>query len=618
MAQSTMPGEMVENDPVRFSLILNRLDSITEEMTLTLERSARTAILAVSRDFSCAIFDRDCRQIAMHDALPVHTNSFNLLIAEIAGAFGDDIHDGDVFICNDPSRYNTHIADLVTALPVFVDGELLFWAATRGHQLDVGAFVPASMSAAATNVWEEGLCIPPLKLVDRGRMRKDVVELYLANVRYRELLHADLLAQLGSIEKGRQRLLEMVDVYGVDDLRRYTEQMIVYARRRMVDEIRRMPDGTYRAEGWIDSDSYDLRDIPVRVEITIRDGHVTVDYSDSAPQARGGVNGSVATTRAAGAMPFLYYVSADIPHNQGAIDQITVQSRPGTICNASYPASTSCATVVPSNLMSDIVNMALAEAMPEKVLAGIARSSNTPQLSGDRGWDGEPWGVMVFNNRGGMGAAADVDGWPIFGSHASFGGLKSHSIEQLELIYPFEVEYMEIEPDSMGFGKQIGGAGVRMSVVPCYGTIECITFGDGARNPPHGVAGGTAASGGGHYVEARDGTRTFAASAARLNFSEGERYAGVSPGGGGHGNPLDRDLETLRRNVRDGVVSREAARTVFGVVFTDDDDPRIDEAPTAALRTELAGRRRPAYEPGSPNSSRWIERNFRDGDTVLA
>jgi N-methylhydantoinase B len=354
------------------------------------------------------------------------------------------------------------------------------------------------------------------------------------------------------------------------------------------------------------------------VSVTIRGDHVTVDYAGSGPQAKGGVNGSYATTQAAGAVPFLYYIDPDIPHNQGVIDHITVTAPLGTICNPRHPASTSCATVVPTNLMSDVINKALGQAMPERVLSGIPRAANVPQFAGQTDWSGQPWGAMLFNNRGGMGAAFDVDGWPLFGSHGSFGGLKTQSVEQIELLYPLQIESLEIEPDSMGFGRHNGGPGIRMVVRSVNGPVDVITFGDGCRNPPHGIAGGTMAIGGGQYVEAADaGGRRYASASGLLRAAPGDRYVGVSSGGGGHGNPLDRDVERVRCDVRDGFVSRRAAERHFGIVLDDGFDPPIDAVETARRRAILAEHPRPELEPVVAAAGRWAEDDMRPGDVFL-
>lgn len=615
---TTAPVTETGYDPITFSVIMSRFDSIANEMTLTLERSAWTSILALCRDFSCAVYDAVPRQISMMDALPIHTTSLRLVLAEIARTFEGRINDGDVFMCNDPYRFNTHVGDLVTAAPVFVDGEHLFWSVTKGHQMDMGAFVPSSVTAAAQNVFQEGLTIPPIKLFDAGVEREDVTDLYLSNLRFRDLLRGDLMAQLGSIEKGKQRLVELCTEYGVAEVRRYTDAIIDYADRRMAEEVRRMPDGVYHGEGWIDSDGTDVIDIPIKVTVTIDDDRVKVDYTGSGPQAKGGMNGSLATSIAAGSVPFLYYIDPDIPHNQGCIDHIEVFAPKGTICNPHYPASTSCATIVPSDMMSDAINKALSAAMPDKVLGGTARCGNVPQFSGDDDGTGQPWGVMLFNNTGASGAASDADGWPLFESNAAFGGLKAQSVEQIELLYPMYVDVLEVEPESMGYGRQIGGPGVRMQIRPVTGALECITFGDGCRNPPHGVAGGTPGIGGGQYVEdGESGARRFVSASGQMQIGTHEHYVGVSTGGGGNGNPFERDVERVRREVRDGLISYETARRVFGVALTHGLDPQIDEAATAELRERFGSDVRPEVLPTEPGAATWVEQHMRDGDVYL-
>jgi N-methylhydantoinase B len=605
----------VEYDPITFSVILNRLQSIANEMTLTLEHTAWTSILALCRDFSCAIYDSGPRQLCMYDALPIHTTSMQLVLQEIASAFAGEIHEGDIFACNSAYRANTHVGDLVTACPVFVDGEHLFWSVTKGHQMDTGAALPSSVVASAKNIWQEGLQIPPLKLYDRGSPREDVIELYLLNMRYRELLQGDLLAQLGSIEKGKERLIELCREYGVEEVKRYASAIIDYADRRMSDEIRSIPDGVYRGEGWVDTDGIERFNIPIRVTVTIEGDQVCVDYRESGPQGEGGLNGSYATSQAAGAVPFLNYIDPDIPHNHGCIRHIRVLTEKGTICEAEYPASTSSATIVPSDAMQDAVHKAMAHAIPDRVLAGTVRCSNVPQFTGVDERTGEAWGVMLFNNTGGQGASKETDGWPLYESSAAAGGLKAQSIEEIELLYPLLVEQMEIECDSMGFGEWIGGPGVRFVARPVRGQMEGLTFGDGCDNPPHGVLGGTAGIGGGQYVEnAQSQKRTFISASGYFRVDSDEFYVGVSTGGGGYGNPLERDPEQVRLDVRDGIVSAQRARDIFGVVLGDNG---VDAAETARLRGELSREARPLIVPESPGAGSWVAEQLRDGDEYL-
>jgi N-methylhydantoinase B len=619
-ADAGVSGSDTEFDPVTFSVILNRFNSIAEEMTITMEKTAYTSILALARDYSCAIYDQAARQVCMFDAVPVHTTSMHLVIEETARTFADNIHEGDIFLVNHPYRGNTHVADLVTAVPVFHGGEHLFWSVTKGHQQDCGAFVPASIPVMAQNVWQEGLQIPPIKIAERGELRDDLIDLYLANVRYPELLHGDLLAQLASIETGRRRLIELVDEYGTEAVKFYVDEAIAYADRRMSAALREIPDGTYKAETWVDSDGATALDIPIKVAVTVSDDQVHVDYSGSGPQSPTGQNGTVACLHAAAGIPFMYYIDPDVPKNHGCISHVHASAPEGTICNARFPASTATATVTPANAMHSVVNQAMVEAIPERVAAGGARTNNQPDFVGVDPDTGEPWAALLLNNSGGQGASKETDGWPLWGSENAMGAMKAQPIEQLELLYPLLIEMMEIEEDSMGCGEWIGGPGNRVVVVPTRGTVTCGGFADGYRNPPHGALGGHPGVGGGQYVEnRRTQKRTFISGTGHIRASadEEEVWIGVSSGGGGYGRPEQRDPEQVSRDVRDGIISREAAREVCGVALSDDLEPEIDHATTARLREALAGEVRPNVDPQEPGAATWLSRNKGEQDEYL-
>jgi N-methylhydantoinase B len=503
----------------------------------------------------------------------------------------------------------------VTAAPVFIGDDLVFWSVARGHQADTGAFIPSSASAVPRDIWQEGLTIPPLKVWDAGMLRTDVLELYLSNMRYREMLHGDLLAQVGAIEKGRARLEELCELHGVTTVTAYLDEIIAYSSRRMLEELREIPDGTYEAIGWLDTDGASF-DIPVRVAVTVDSGEVTVDYTGSGPQGPGGINGSWGTAVAAGTSPFLYYVDADIPRNHGCIEHIRVIAPVGTICHAAFPASTHVATVNPSDLMQEVVNKAMARAAPDRVLAGTARGAQNVVTVAGEGLDGSgQWGTLLFNGSGGSGASAKVDGWPVINSLAAFGGMRTAPIEEIELLFPLRIPEWEIETDSMGFGRQIGGPGVRFTFEPLEGDVFCSAGGDARRNPPHGVLGGTAGLGGGAYVTMLDGRRAFIEGAGDINVRQGESWHGVSSGGGGYGDPMERPVEQVRADVQDGVVSVERAGDTFGVIFASLEPYfEVAEDATRAARAGRADAARELITPTQPRAGCWLEDNERSGD----
>jgi N-methylhydantoinase B len=606
-------------DPITFSVLLNRLGSITTEMGIAISHTASSSLLALSHDFSCTVYDGSGRQVAMRDALPIHTNSMHLLLERIVEVFGDDVSDGDSIACNDPYSGNTHIGDLAIATPVFHDGELLFWTAIRAHQLDVGAPAPTSAWAAAKNVWQEGLILPPVKVVERGTPRRDLIELYLANVRWRDMLEGDLLAQIGATRVGARKLQELAERYGSDTMRRFCDEAIEYGARRAAAEIEAMPDGTYHGEAWYDFGA-ETGEPDIRCAVTISGDTVKVDFTGSAPQHAGSMNASYGVLQAAGGIPVLMAIDPDIPHNEGCLRRVEVTAPEGTVCNAAYPGATALATVLPGDVMQEAVTRALVKAIPDRVAAGNCRLANVPMLTGVDPATGVYWGFETWNGGGGGGAAPGADGWPMHGTNAAQGGLHCAPIESTELLRPVIFEWWELEPESMGFGEWIGGAGARSAIRPLH-DVSVIYCCDGQLNPPCGLLGGTPGAGGGSFIEDRvGGSRRFLGREVYAKMTPDEVWVGVSTGGGGYGDPLNRAAERVREDVRGGIYSEEVARAVFGVVLAPERDLPVDVAATEQARQRIAdgraGTGTPLVSPDRRDASGWLRKTLRDGDEI--
>ena len=606
-------------DPITFSVIRNRFEAIGQEMTLAMEQTAWTSVIALARDYSCMIYDAHedgPRQVTMAECLPIHCNSIRELLVEIVSVFEGDIHDGDCYMANDPYRGNTHIPDLVTAMPVFVDGKHVFWTVARGHQLDCGAGEASSIVPAARSIFQEGIVIPPTKLVDRGKERHDIIALYLSNVRYRDALHGDLRAQLGACGVARKGLIELCEQYGRDEVMRYSDGLMDYADHRASEQFRSIPDGVYEGLTWTDTDGNGAVDVPIKATVTKKGADISV-YYDGGPPSTGSFNATHAVRMATATIPFLYYIDPDIPHNHGVLQHITADGKPGTICKAEYPAAVGGATTNPADPMHDVINIAMAEAIPDRVPAGSCHAGHMPNFNGIDARNGKEWGCMLFNSMGGSGGAKGSDGWPMIGTIAGMGGLTSASVEEVELLYPLRIDFNEIVTDSMGAGEWIGGAGTRTRYRPIAGDMEAVGFGEGSRNPPHGVNGGRMSPGGGIFIEHEDGSRTYTSVAGQTLVRAGESWTAYSSGGGGWGSPLERDPETVRRNLRDGLISEEAARDVFGVIVHDDLDRTLDADATTRRRAELATTERRMIDPTVPGAGTWIERHLRDGDRYI-
>ena len=614
-----LAGENI--DPITFSVILNRFNTIAREMTLALEYTSWTSILALARDFSCAIYDAKGRQVCMMDALPIHTNSLHVILGSMVKAFDGNVYDGDVIVSNDPYSGNTHVGDFVTACPVFYKGEHLFWAVTKGHQLDCGAYEATSVAPSAKDVWQEALQLPPIKFYEKGEPRQDVINMYLANVRYKELLYGDLKAQLGSIWTGKRRMIELVDEYGPEEIMDYVEAMLDYADRRTAEEIRKIPDGTYEADSWIDTDGMGNTNLLVHAAVTVKDDQIHVDYAGSAPQGAGGTNGTQGVMEASAGIPLLTAIDPDIPHNDGCLRHITCDAPEGSIVKAKYPAATAMATLCPAGQEQEVVWKALAKAAPERTAAGYGGFHCIPSISGvdERGEEPAGWAAMFFNGGSGGGASMNADGWPLIMTSSGMGGLKIISTEMSELLYPIMMDHHEIEPDSMGHGRTIGGAGIRIKVRPYDTPMECHATGDGAANPPFGLFGGTPGIGGGNYREELDsGHRDYCSSKGYMLIEKGQAWVGVSSGGGGYGDPLERPAEKVREHVRDGIITAETASDIYGVVINPETF-ELDELATKSKRSRIAADRDelPIIQPTKANASQWLENDMREGDNYL-
>jgi N-methylhydantoinase B len=616
-------GAAERMDPITFAVLFSALHSVVEEMSLTFEHSAWSSILAQCRDFSCAVYDAGSPPNAMcvFDGLPVHVHSQPMCLAAMTEFFEGDIGEGDVILANSPYFGTTHIGDLVAVAPVFWEGELVFWAAATGHQMDVGSAYNTSVPVQASDIWKEGFQISPVKLEEGGRLRKDVLELYLGNVRHRDFLYGDLMSQIASVKTGRDRMLELLERWGPDQLKEFGAEVIEYADRRTAAQIAEMPDGTYRSETWVDSDAVGGTNVKVQCALTIDGSDVHIDFAGSGPASRSGVNASWSTCVSSAATPVFTFLDPDIPHNQGCIRHITVDAEPGTITRAQWPASTASATIVPGDAIGDAVWRCLAQALPDRAVAGCGRIAPNAMTAGfDRRVPGVeiPFGVILFNCSSGGGATPEFDGWPLMYDQNALGGMKILPIEVLELHYPLIVRRHEIREDSMGAGRTRGGPGLHFETeVRGTGQVDVYGFGDGIMNPPFGAYGGLPGDGGALYRNEPDGSRTFFSAISYFRVKEGQSWVSASSGGGGYGDPLERAPELVRADVRDGYTSRDAAERLYGVVL-DAEGGAVDAAATAARRAEPAGRRSIAViDPESADAGTYQSTLMGSRDTYV-
>lgn len=606
-------------DPTTFSVILHSLAAATKEMTTTLEYTAKSPFIALMRDHSCSVFDGVPRVLYQEDALPVHSVAGVRTLEAVVEAFGDNIHEGDLFLCNHPYYGGTHNGDLTVMYPVYYKGEHLFWTVTRAHQQNTGQ---PYMGLHPTNVWQEGILIPPVKIFDRGEERQDVINFYLENVRLPDWLRADLLAMIGSVRVGAKRLIELVERYGVEAIKAHLDELIHYADRRTAEEIRQIPDGVYEAEGWADSDGVGTFNSRVKATVTVDDDMVYIDYAGSDPQVEGEINSSQGNMEANGTMGVLTCIDPTIPRNAGCLKHIQVTAPKGTIANAEWPASTYACTVIIGDVLSEVVWKALAHAIPDMVPAGWGRwNISNPGIFGDdyRVESKPPWMYSPLAGGSGGGSTKGYDGWPLAQTACSMAQMKKESIEMVELMFPISVKKNEFISDSAGQGEWVGGYGVELQLQPVKGPMWVWVWSEGHFNPPHGALKGKPGFGGGGYrLDTKTGKRLFYLHRAGLQKIEVDQaWCTFSTGGGGFGSPLDRDPEQVRIGVKNGLISLRSARDDFGVVL-DPEDYQLDHEATESLRNELRAKEEDVvYRPTTPSAASWYRGELKEGDEIM-
>ena len=603
-------------DPTTFSVLLHTIGQASDEMTKVLQRGARSTIISIARDHSASIYSAEPRMLYQNDALPIHTVGGTLNIDAIKEEFGDDIHNGDVFMVNDPYRGTTHNSDLTVIMPVFYKDRHLFWTSIRAHQNNTGE---ASFGHASTSVWQDGIQIPPVKIFERGKEIRSIIRFYLRNVRLPEWLEADLRAMVGSVRTGTKRLAEMTHIHGVDTVLATVEEMIEYSDRRTAAEIRALPDGVYKGESWIDSDGQGTHNIRIACTVTIDDDMVTVDYSESDPQVGGHCNSSLASLRANGSIPVLTTIDPTIPRNEGCMRHIVVKAVEGTVALAKWPASTWWSTTNPGDELIEAAWKALAQAAPDQVPAGWGRIQQRLSMGDDYRTDPPtPFAASIFVAGSGGGGSKGFDGWPLTQCVCALGGLQAESVEMVELLQPLFIERNEFLIDSAGAGEWIGGYGCETVVMPYQGLLYMKFEYEGTFNPPFGLFGGLPGNGGCKYKETPDGKRYFYMAHPDPDaFREGERYVCISSGGGGYGSPVDRPAERVQALVRGEYFSVDAARERFGVVL-DPQSLEIDADETASLREQMRAAAPDVLAlPAEGGAGVFWKTRFRDGDELV-
>ena len=545
---------MKKFDPITLEIYRALYTSVAEEMGIALRRTAFSPNIKERRDYSCAVFDSFGRVIAQGDHMPVHLGSMPMAVAAALGEI--EIAPGDVVALNDPFAGGTHLPDVTLVMAVVSsqlsvagknfrrssnrrhgasqrtthDGQrTLFYVANRAHHADIGGATPGSMGLA-TDIYGEGIRIPPIRLVRNGVVDKDIMGLILANVRSNAERRGDFEAQIGSLKTGATRLLEIIERRGVVETHEYAEQLIDYSARLMRHAIDLVPNGEYEAEDALDDDGISDGPVPIHVRITIRGERATVDFTGSAPQVAGAINAVEAITVSAVSYVFRCLLGGEVPASAGLMQPIHVIAPAGTVVNAKPPASVAGGNVETSQRIVDVLFKALAQALPESIPAASQGTMNNLTIGGIDPRDGQEFSYYE-TIAGGMGARPSLDG--MSGVHTHMTNSLNTPAEALEFAYPLRVREYRLRPGSGGRGKHQGGDGVLREIetlVPARMSL----LSDRRKRRPYGLQGGDEGQAGIDVI-ITDGRLRKVVSKGSHELKKGDRVRIETPGGGGWG-----------------------------------------------------------------------------------
>jgi N-methylhydantoinase B len=552
---------MVARDPVELEVFKNLYHSIAEEMGAVLRRTSFSPNIKERRDYSCAVFDSEGQVVAMGDHMPVHLGSMPMSVA--AAVEQCALEPGDMVMLNDPFRGGTHLPDITLVMPVYVrltSRSPDFYVASRAHHADVGGTYPGSMGPCR-EIYQEGLRIPPVKIMRGGKLVADVLALLLNNVRTPEEREGDLGAQIAACQTGAQRLREICTRYGIARTRKAAADLLLYSEEMMRSFLRTIPPGHYQAEDFLDDDG--IEDKPVRIAVTIQvadssakkksavetrlavspsassrksHAHVTIDFTGSDPQVQGAINAVEAITYSACFYVFRCLLREDVPATSGLMRPIRVIAPSGTVVNARPPAAVAGGNVETSQRIVDVLLKALAQAIPDRIPAAASGTMNNLTIGGIDSRNNDPRTQQPFayyeTIAGGMGARCTKDGVP--GVHTHMTNSLNTPAEALEYAYPIRLRQYSFRSNSGGAGLHTGGDGI-VREIEVLTDAQVTLLADRRSRGPYGLAGGADGAPGRTLIIRRDGSAEEIPGKTSVRLRSGERVRIESPGGGGWG-----------------------------------------------------------------------------------
>jgi len=548
----------VKVDPITFAVIKSGLDSVVDDMAYTVVRIARSEIVKDVMDFSAALCDANGQMVAQAKTIALHLGAVPEAIAAVLAKFGDDLHDGDAVIMNDPYHGGMHLPDIFMFVPLFYGGVRRAFAVVICHHTDVGGRVPGSNASDSTEIYQEGLRIPPLKLYSRGVLNETLETLIKINVRVPDRVWGDLQAQYAAAQVGARGLNRLFARYGADEVGSYMHELIDYAERMTREEIRQWPKGTYSFVDHMDSDGFSDAPIPIKVAITVNDDSLTVDYAGSSPQVRAALNSTRSYTQSCTYLSVRCVLGRDIPNNVGVFRCIDVKVPNASVLDPVLPGACAARALTGYRIFDTMLG-ALAQIVPHRVPAAGEGGNSVVCISGLRK-NRKPF-IIVDMICGAWGGRPDKDGVEAITNPSQ--NLSNMPVEIMEAEHPVRVEEYALVPDSCGAGQWRGGLGIKRTyrVLADEALLQLRT--DRTAFAPYGLSGGEPGGLSRSFITT-EGKTTPLPGKVTMRIAKDTVITHEQAGGGGYGDPKQRDRALVREDVADGKISTAYARKHYG------------------------------------------------------
>jgi N-methylhydantoinase B len=548
----------VNVDPITFAVIKSGLDSIVDDMAYTVVRIARSEIVKDVMDFSAALCDADGQMIAQAKTIALHLGAVPEAIEAVLAKFGDDLHEGDIVVMNDPYHGGMHLPDIFMFMPIFEGGKRRAFSVVICHHTDVGGRVPGSNASDSTEIYQEGLRIPPLKLYDRGKLNTTLETLIKINVRVPDRVWGDIQAQYAASQVGARGLGRLFERYGADEVERYMAELMDYAERLTRAEIRKWPKGTYTFVDHIDSDGFTDDPIPIKVAITVEEDGLFVDYTGSSKQVKAALNSTKSYTHSNTYLSVRCVLSREIPNNVGVFRCIKVKVPEASVLNPSLPGACAARALTGYRIFDTMLG-ALAQIVPDRVPAAGEGGNSVVCISGLRA-NRKPF-IIVDMICGAWGGRPDKDGVEAITNPSQ--NLSNMPVEVMEAEHPILVEDYALVPDSCGAGRFRGGVGIRRSyrILADEALLQLRT--DRVKFAPYGLAGGEPGGISRNFITV-EGKTSPLPSKVTMTVPKGAVICHEQAGGGGYGDPRQRDTRLVREDVADGKITLKFAERHHG------------------------------------------------------